>query len=190
MLTADSKGANIKEYQITQKRGYIQMNKYSFLIKCTDGTIILTANFGADYKEARYYFEKGLNKEWKVITDSTFIKNWIHHENKTRDDNPLTQEFFENLDRLESQENEKGIVLQDVIEIKRYTEGLKWEDTPFERIPLYYFAHEEFNEIAYDAVKEISEAEQNEIRWNKKGLSNGHYVGSMHKFNNFYKNKK
>ncbi|UUV46646.1 hypothetical protein [Bacillus phage vB_BanS-Thrax3] len=167
------------------------MNKYSFLIKCTDGTIILTANWGTDYKEARYYFEKGLNKEWSLITDSVFIQNYIAKENQTRDDNPLTQEFFENLDRLESQENEKGIVLQDVIEIKRYTEGVRWEDTPFERIPLYYFSHESFGEIAYDAVKEISEAEQNEIRWNKKGLSNGHYVGSQHKFRKYFeKNKK
>jgi len=83
-----------------------------------------------------------------------------------------------------------AILLKDKIEIKRYTEGLRWEDTPAQEITLHYFSNEDFGDVAYSAVKEISETEKNEIRWNKKGFSNGHYVGSMHKFNNFYKNKK
>ncbi|MEC2708098.1 hypothetical protein P9Z39_20820 [Bacillus thuringiensis] len=77
--------------------------KYSFLIKCTDGTVNLTTGYGDDYNEAREYVERSLNKEWSLITDVQVIKAFIAKENESRVVIKGTEWFWEALDQLEAQ---------------------------------------------------------------------------------------
>ncbi|PEF30394.1 hypothetical protein CON39_12040 [Bacillus thuringiensis] len=72
---------------------------------------------------------------------------------------------------------------KDKIEVRAYTDGLRWEDTPAKVINVQGKTYEEMRSNAYNIAKEISEAEQNEIRYNFVGREQGHYVGSMYKLN-------
>ncbi|PFW58570.1 hypothetical protein [Bacillus sp. AFS075034] len=95
--------------------------KYSFLIKCTDGTVNLTTGYGDDYNEAREYFERSLNKEWSLITDSQVIKAFIAKENETRVIIKGTEWFWEALDQLEAQNSE----LSESIQVNEKLEAAK-----------------------------------------------------------------
>lgn len=63
------------------------------------------------------------------------------------------------------------------IEIKVYTEGVGWKDTPI------HSTHKaESTDHAYQIAKSIADEVKNEVRWNKVGLEQGHYIGTMYKF--------
>lgn len=81
------------------------LNKYSFLIKCTDGTVSIASQIGETVEEVQAYVERTLNKEWSLITDTTFIKNWIAKENETRKELKGTEWFWEALDQIEERIN-------------------------------------------------------------------------------------
>ncbi|PEV64216.1 hypothetical protein [Bacillus thuringiensis] len=76
------------------------LNKYSFLIKCTDGTVSIASQIGETVEEVQAYVERTLNKKWSLITDTTFIKNWIAKENETRKELRGTEWFWEALDQI------------------------------------------------------------------------------------------
>ncbi|UGO50601.1 hypothetical protein PQE68_gp010 [Bacillus phage vB_BanS_Sophrita] len=72
------------------------------------------------------------------------------------------------------------------IQIQQYTEGLEWKDTPVEERKIYGVDREECESNAYQLVKIISKINENEIRYTINNSSNGRYVGSDYKFNNYY----
>jgi hypothetical protein len=65
------------------------------------------------------------------------------------------------------------------IEIKLYSDEKNWEDV--EVFQTFSVFHEK--EI-YDLVYDVAAYWGNEIRWNHKGSTQGHYVGTMFKFEN------
>ncbi|PGO29247.1 hypothetical protein CN984_12545 [Bacillus cereus] len=70
------------------------------------------------------------------------------------------------------------------IEVKLYTDGLEWKDTPIQLMDIYGETYNQMKENAYTVAKEISEAEKNEVRYSfVGGADQGHYVGSMYKLN-------
>ncbi|WP_410988581.1 hypothetical protein [Bacillus cereus] len=74
-------------------------------------------------------------------------------------------------------------MIKEQIEVRLYTDGLEWKDTPVQLMDIYSETHEQVKENAYTVAKGISELEQNEVRYNFVGSEQGHYVGSMYKLN-------
>ncbi|PEU16797.1 hypothetical protein [Bacillus sp. AFS019443] len=110
--------------------------KYSFLIKCTDGTVNLTTGYGDDYNEAREYFERSLNKEWSLITDSQVIKAFIAKENETRVIIKGTEWFWEALDQLEAQniESSESIQVNEKLEAAKKINEMEQEAKVLKRV--------------------------------------------------------
>ena len=61
--------------------------------------------------------------------------------------------------------------METTIEFKVKQEGVKWEDTPINRIQTIHNP-DEINKYA----ERLSKVFETEIRWNYKGISQGHYI--------------
>ncbi|PGA05597.1 hypothetical protein [Bacillus mycoides] len=80
---------------------------------------------------------------------------------------------------------ESDKMIKDQIEVKIYTDGLEWKDTPIQLMDIYGETYEQLKENAHTVAKEISDAEKNEVRYSfvSSMHDQGHYVGSMYKLN-------
>lgn len=88
-----------------------------------------------------------------------------------------------NIQMMESEKMSDEMV-KGQIEVKLYTDGLEWKDTPMQLMDVYGETYKQMKENAYTVAKEISEAEKNEVRYSfVGGADQGHYVGSMYKLN-------
>ena len=107
-----------------------------------------------------------------------FAKRYIDtgHETNRREKNFSPT----NIQMMESDK-----MIKDQIEVKIYTDGLEWKDTPIQLMDIYGETYEQLKENAHTVAKEISDAEQNEVRYSfvSSVHDQGHYVGSMYKLN-------
>ncbi|MCC3687402.1 hypothetical protein LLR47_19555 [Bacillus cereus] len=110
-----------------------------------------------------------------------FAKQYIdtEHEANRREKNFSPT----NIQMMESDKMRDEMV-KGQIEVKLYTDGLEWKDTPMQLMDVYGETYKQMKENAYTVAKEISEAEKNEVRYSfVGGADQGHYVGSMYKLN-------
>ncbi|WP_151035803.1 hypothetical protein [Bacillus wiedmannii] len=105
-----------------------------------------------------------------------FAKRYIDagHEKNRREKNSSPT----NIKMMESDK-----IIKDQIEVKIYTDGLEWKDTPIQLMDIYGETYEQLKENAHTVAKEISDAEKNEVRYSfvSSMHDQGHYVGSMYK---------
>lgn len=137
-------------------------------IKCmSDGDIELCV---VALKESVYEWDKKVKKDVSIVGMIEAVE-----EANRREKNFSPTKIY-------TRENK---MMKQLIEVKAYTNGLRWEDTPAKIVEVYGETDEEIRENAYDVVKQMSEEEKNEFRYNFVGGIQGHYVGSMYKLNRY-----
>lgn len=131
----------------------------------------------------------------ELVEEMEYTVNWIN-------DRLESGAYSGNYDVLDSLRENKSYLNKSIfqlknnisysitIQIQRYTDGLEWKDTPIVHKEICGIDREECESLAYKTVKALSNMEENEFRYTINNGSNGHYVGSEHKFNNYYKGGK
>ncbi|PFA76926.1 hypothetical protein [Bacillus cereus] len=155
-----------------------QLTNYDLSVRIYEDGKSFVWLYDCETKENRTEIRFANKVEKEIVM---FAKRYIDvgQEDKRREKNfSLT-----NTRMMESDNMSDGMV-KGQIEVKLYTDGLEWKDTPMQLMDVYGETYKQMKENAHTVAKEISEAEKNEVRYSfVGGADQGHYVGSMYKLN-------
>jgi len=131
-----------------------QINKYAFLIVESAGDDFhMVAQLGENCEEVKHYVKRSLAPNWSIVEDVEVIKAFIEKENKERYEIPQTAWFYELLDLLEKQLNEKDVsIMTNAMMNVQLTVALGEEQE--ER--LYTFLQEELSHDEFVVLDEIT----------------------------------